>query len=71
MKITDQTDAATIRKFANSYKGKVIEFDGCVAFMMQHGNYKTRFDVCLAGEIKGYNTEGGYIILEPVFMKAR
>ena len=111
MKITDQTDAATISKFANAYKGKVIEFDGCVAFMMQHGNYKTRFDVCLAngdyegrvygplfsfedvnfyemhvtgtdtvaegmlfriaGEIKGYNAEGGYIILEPVFMKAR
>lgn len=111
MKITDQTDAATIRSFVNSHKGKVVEFDGCVALMMQHGNYKTRFDVCLAGgdytgrvygplfsfedvnfyemnvsgtdtvaggmlfriagEIKGYSTEGGYIILEPVFMRAR
>ena len=111
MRITDQTDAATIRSFVNSHKGKVVEFDGCVALMMQHENYKTRFDVCLAGgdytgkvygplfafedvnfyemnvsgsdtvaggmlfriagEIKGYSAEGGYIILEPVFMRAR
>lgn len=25
----------------------------------------------IAGEIKGYSAEGGYIILEPVFMRAR
>lgn len=111
MKITDQTDTVTIRNFANAYKGKVIEFSGCVAFMMQHGSYTTRFDVCLAngnydervygpffafenvnfydmnvsgtdtvaggmlfriaGKIIGFSEEGEYIILEPVFMKAR
>lgn len=108
---TAQVDEKTARKFANSYKGKVVEFDGCVVYMMQHGGFKTRFDVCLAGgnytdklygplfafedvniyemnvsgadtvaggmsfeitaEIKGYSSEGKYVILEPVAMKAR
>ena len=49
MKITDQTDAATIKRFVNSHIGTVVEFDGCIAFMMKHNNYKTRFDVCIAG----------------------
>ncbi len=112
MKITDQTDAATIKQFVNAHIGDVIEFDGCVALMMKHENYNTRFDVAMAGgdydadrvygplfafedvnfydmnvsgtdtvaqgmnfriaaEIKGYSEAGGYIILEPVFMKFR
>lgn len=49
MKITDQTDTATIKTFVNAHKGETIEFDGCITFMMKHNNYKTRFDVCLAG----------------------
>ena len=49
MKITDQTDASTIKQFVNSHIGTVIEFDGCIALMMKHNNYKTRFDVCIAG----------------------
>lgn len=49
MQITDQTDATTIQKFVNSHKGDVIEFNGCIALMMNHENYKTRFDVCIAG----------------------
>lgn len=112
MKITDQTDAATIRTFANAHIGDIIEFDGCVAFMMRHEDYKTRFNICLVGgdyeadrvygplfsfedvnfydmnvdgtdtvaegmnfhitaEIRGYNAEGNYIILEPVSMTLR
>ena len=39
MKITDQTDAATIKQFVNTHIGDVIEFDGCVALMMKHENY--------------------------------
>ena len=35
MKITDQTDAATIKQFVNTHIGDVIEFDGCVALMMK------------------------------------
>lgn len=49
MKITDQTDATRINNFASLYRGKIIEFDGCVVFLMKHGSYTTRFDVCLAG----------------------
>ena len=111
MGITDQTDATTIQKYVRLLKGKVIEFDGCVVFMMQHGIYKTRFDVCLANgdysgrvygplfgyedvnfydmhvsgadtvaqgmlfrieaKVVGFNSEGGYVILEPVSMIAR
>ena len=111
MAITDQTDAATIQKYVRKLTGKVIEFDGCVVFLMQHGNYKTRFDVCLANgdysgrvygplfsfedvnfyemhvsgadevaggmlfritaKVVGFNSEGNYVILEPVSMKAR
>lgn len=112
MKITDQTDAATIKAFVNAHIGDIVEFDGCVALMMKHEGYKTRFDVCMAGvdydadrvygplfvfenvafhnmnvsgtdtvaegmnfritgEIKGYSSAGGYILLKPVSMKAR
>lgn len=49
MKITDQTDAATIKQFVTTHIGDVIEFDGCVALMMKHENYNTRFDVAMAG----------------------
>lgn len=49
MRITDQTDSSTIKKFVNTHKGATIEFDGCIALVMGHENYKTRFDVCLAG----------------------
>lgn len=49
MKIKDQTDAKAVKKFVNAHVGDIIEFDGCIAFMMNHKNYKTRFDVCMAG----------------------
>lgn len=49
MNITDQTDVTTIKTFVNSHKGDIIEFDGCIVFMMKHENYNTRFDVCVAG----------------------
>ncbi len=111
MSITDQTDTVTIKKFVNSHLGRVIEFDGCIALMMNHKNYTTRFDVCMAGcdydskvygplfafedvnyydmnvsgsdsvsegmnftikaKIVGYSDEGGYVILEPISLKAR
>lgn len=49
MKITNQTDATTIKRFVYAHDGEYIEFDGCVAFMMNHKNLKTRFDICLVG----------------------
>ncbi len=112
MKITDQTDATTIKAFVNAHKGETIEFDGCIALMIKHENYKTRFDVCIAGgnydadrvydplfsfedvnyydmnvsgtdtvaqgmnfritaKIIGFSDAGGYIVLDPVALKAR
>ena len=49
MKITNQTDAATIKNFVNANIGNVVEFDGCIALMMNHEKYETRFDVLIAG----------------------
>lgn len=38
----------SVSVFASRYKGRVIEFDGCVAYMARHGDYKTRWDVLLS-----------------------
>lgn len=34
-----------IKEFADKYKGKIIEFDGNITFINNHGNYKTRYDI--------------------------
>lgn len=54
MQITDQTDTQTIKAFADTNEGTTIEFDGCIAFMMNHKEsngtvYNTRFDVAMVG----------------------
>lgn len=51
MKITDQTDSTTIKNLLKLIRkeGKIVEFDGCIGFLMQHENYKTRFDVLVVG----------------------
>lgn len=36
-----------IRAFAQKYAGKNIEFDGNIAWIDNHGNYKTRYDVLI------------------------
>lgn len=33
--------------FAKKYKGRTIEFDGYIANMMLHGNYKTRYNILM------------------------
>ena len=112
MSISDRDDEDTIKAFVNAHIGDVVEFDGCVFLMMNHGDYKTRFDVGIAngnydeaktfgpffafeevnfgdmnvsgsdtvaeemnfrvaGKILGYDSTGGYIELEPVFLKKR
>lgn len=37
------------RQFAEQYKDKIIEFDGHVAYINPHGNYKTRYDLLIYG----------------------
>jgi predicted small lipoprotein YifL len=43
LKITD-TGHKTIKEFASKYAGRTIEFDGNIAYMNKHENYKTRYD---------------------------
>jgi hypothetical protein len=33
-----------VSEFAKNYAGRTIEFDGNIAYMTNHGNYKTRYD---------------------------
>lgn len=42
----NESDPA-IGPFAAKYKGKIIEFDGCIMYWSNHGSYKTRFDFML------------------------
>lgn len=60
------TDSTSIKKFVNAHIGDIIEFDGCIAFMMNHGNYNTRFDVAMmAGSYTG-TTSGPVFSFENV-----
>lgn len=36
-------------EFADKYKGKVVEFDGCITYVTTHGDYNTRYDLLLSG----------------------
>ncbi len=44
-------DDPSIQEFADKYEGRTIEFDGYIAAMNLHGDYKTRYDILiLAGD---------------------
>ena len=34
--------------FAEKYQGQIIEFDGNIAYMSNHGNYQTRYDILIS-----------------------
>ncbi len=40
-------DYDLFKEFAATYQGSTIEFDGIVAAMNQHGDYKTRYDILI------------------------
>lgn len=43
--------------FAQTYKGRTIEFDGCITYIVNHENYNTRYDLLLsAGDYVNENT---------------
>ncbi len=42
-------DNSLISKFASNYKGRKIQFDGNIAHMMNHGSFKTRYDILIYG----------------------
>ncbi len=48
-----------IATFAEQYKGKLVEFDGCIIAMNKHGGYNTRYDILLgAGDFDENSTLG-------------
>ena len=54
----DATEAA----FAKKYAGRLIEFDGNIAKMTQHGGYTTRYDMLiLAGNYPNNHAIGPYL----------
>ncbi len=40
-------DYTIVEEFAAKYKGRIIEFDGNIAYMSNHGSYTTRFDILI------------------------
>lgn len=46
--LLENTDPSAMgQEFVEKYEGRTIEFDGNIANMMNHGTYKTRFDILL------------------------
>ncbi|HEM6145307.1 TPA: DUF4839 domain-containing protein [Streptococcus suis] len=56
--ILNNFDEAKTQEFVEKYKGQIVEFDGHVAYMHSHENYKTRFDFLLN---VGDWEEGNYV----------
>ena len=54
----NESDPA-IGSFAARYKGRTIEFDGCITYWSHHGSYKTRFDFMLGAGDYDPNTQLG------------
>ena len=48
---------ASYSEFAETYKNQVIEFDGCITYMINHEDYDTRYDILIsAGDYVDENT---------------
>lgn len=46
LELCDPCDPS-VAAFASLYSGQTIEFDGCIAAMQNHGDYKTRYDLLI------------------------
>ena len=56
--LRDPSDSS-VATFASKYSGRVIEFDGCVTAMQNHGSFTTRWDVLLgAGDFDPNSMRG-------------
>ena len=38
---------SSVSEFAKNYKGRAIEFDAYIAYLTNHGDYKTRYDILI------------------------
>ncbi len=55
--LTDDCSASQT-EFASKYAGLVLQFDGSIAAMANHGNYKTRYDILVTFGDNGRGTKG-------------
>lgn len=56
--LRDPSDPS-VSTFASKYNGQVIEFDGCVTAMQNHGSYATRWDILFgAGDFNENSMRG-------------
>ncbi|MDD3894346.1 MAG: DUF4839 domain-containing protein [Syntrophomonadaceae bacterium] len=56
-----------VSEFAENYAGRTIEFNGNIAYMMNYGNYKTRYDFLIyAGDFSETTTIGPNFKFEDV-----
>ena len=46
---TDAEYDSSYISFVNKYEGKTVEFDGCITYIANHDDYKTRYDLLLSG----------------------
>lgn len=42
--LSDYCSPSVYKAFSEKYRGRTIEFDGCIAYVSLHGNYTTRYD---------------------------
>lgn len=50
-----------VKTFSSKYRGRMIEFEGNIAYMSNHGSYKTRYDILiLAGDYSEKSATGPY-----------
>ena len=52
LRVSDYCDGS-VASFAAEYGGRTIEFDGSIANVVNHGAYKTRYDILVAPGNKG------------------
>ena len=57
----------SVAEFVNNYKGQVLEFDACIAYLNNHGDYKTRYDILIyAGDYSETSASGPSFQFEDV-----
>lgn len=49
MGMLSTSDPSVFASFATNYVGQTIVFDGCIAYVSNHGDYKTRYDILVMG----------------------
>lgn len=58
--LSGPSDGAPVEQFADTYEGRLIEFDGSIGAMAQHGDYNTRYDILIAsGDYSETQSFGG------------